>query len=378
MRRINPFPFAIALTAALAAAGCGGDAVGVPRAARSAPEPVDRSIASYLDRTLPKGPGGTVVAARGAELVHCKGFGLADRTAGTPATCDTVHDVMSITKQFTAAAIMKLEMMGRLRTTDRIGTILGPVPADKRGITLHHLLTHTAGLAEGLGDDYEPVSRDEMLAKALKSKLVSRPGEEFHYSNTGFSVLAAIVEKVSGTSYERFLAKYLFAPAGMTRTGYVLPKFSRSEVSVEYDEDGASQGRPFDHPWAADGPYWYLRGNGGMLSTGRDMFKWHRALLGDTILSAAAKAKMFEPHARIPKTEAAYGYGWGVLHTKDGRVGWHNGGNDWSFASYSRILHDGTMVYWVTNQAAQAGRWNLEERELEMNQALADRTRDAD
>lgn len=176
------------------------------------------------------------------------------------------------------------------------------MPADKRGITLHHLLTHKAGLAEGLGDDYEPVSRDEMLDKALKSKLVSRPGTEFHYSNTGFSVLAAIVEKVSGTSYERFLAKHLFAPAGMTQTGYVLPKFSRAQVAVEYDEEGASQGRPLDHPWAADGPYWYLRGNGGMLSTGRDMFRWHRALLGDTILSAAAKARMFEPHARIPGT----------------------------------------------------------------------------
>ncbi|SFN32294.1 CubicO group peptidase, beta-lactamase class C family [Actinomadura madurae] len=376
MQRINPLSFAMALTTALALTGC-GSAMGVPRAARSA-EPVDRSIARYLDRTLPNGPGGTVVAARGAELAHCKGFGLADRTSGSPASCDTVYDVMSITKQFTAAAIMKLEMMGRLRTTDRIGTVLGPVPADKRGITLHHLLTHKAGLAEGLGDDYEPVSRDGMLGRALKSKLVSRPGTEFHYSNTGFSVLAAIVEKVSGTSYERFLAKHLFAPAGMTQTGYVLPKFSRAQVAVEYDEEGTSQGRPLDHPWAADGPYWYLRGNGGMLSTGRDMFRWHRALLGDTILSADVKARMFEPHARIPGTEAAYGYGWGVLHTKDGRVAWHNGGNDWSFASYSRILRDGTMVFWVTNQASQADQWNLEDRELEMNQALADHARDTD
>ncbi|NDU71846.1 serine hydrolase [Actinomadura sp. DSM 109109] len=377
MRRISPLPLALALTAALAAAGCGGAATGVPRAARSTPDPVDRSIARHLDRTLPEGPGGTVVAARGSELAHCGGFGLADRAAGTPATCDTVYDVMSITKQFTAAAIMKLEMMGRLRTSDRIGTILGPVPADKRGITVRHLLTHTSGLAEGLGDDYEPVSRDAMLRRALASELVSRPGAEFHYSNTGFSVLAAIVEKASGTGYERFLATHLFAPAGMTRTGYVLPRFSRAQVAVEYDENGVSQGRPFDHPWAADGPYWYLRGNGGMLSTARDMFRWHRALLGDTVLNAAAKAEMFEPAARIPGTGASYGYGWGVLRTRDGRVAWHNGGNDWSFASYSRILRDGTMVWWVTNQASQADRWNLEEGELEMNQALADLARDA-
>lgn len=79
-----------------------------------------------------------------------------------------------------------------------------------------------------------------------------------------------------------------------------------------------------------------------------------------------------------PRHRAAYGYGWGVLHTKDGRVAWHNGGNDWSFASYSRILRDGTMVFWVTNQASQADQWNLEDSELEMNQALADHARDTD
>ncbi|MYU65761.1 serine hydrolase, partial [Streptomyces sp. SID69] len=82
-----------------------------------------------------------------------------------------------------------------LRVTDRIDRYLGPVPEDKRGITLHQLLTHTAGLPEGLGDDYEPVSRAEMLDEAMKARLRSVPGEEFHYSNVGYSLLAAVVEE---------------------------------------------------------------------------------------------------------------------------------------------------------------------------------------
>ncbi|WP_220448211.1 serine hydrolase domain-containing protein [Nonomuraea diastatica] len=198
--------------------------------------------AAFLARTLPEGPGGTVVTARGGRIVHCQGFGLADRAARTPATCDTVYDVMSITKQLTAAAILKLETMGRLRTSDPISAHLGPVPPGVGGITVHHLLTHTAGLPEALGDDYDVLSREDMLAGALASEPLSAPGERFRYSNLGYSVLAAIIEKVSGLGYERFLAEHLFAPAGMTSTGYVLPRWDRSQVAVEYDAPGRQQG----------------------------------------------------------------------------------------------------------------------------------------
>ncbi|WP_206681614.1 serine hydrolase [Actinomadura sp. J1-007] len=293
-------------------------------------------VQEYLERTLPKGPGGSVAAARGGRLVHCAGFGWADRERRIPAGCDTAYDIMSMTKQFTAAAVMKLELMGRLRTGDRMGRYLGPVPADKRRITLHHLLTHTSGL-EDVGDDYDPVSRDAMLRAALGSRPASVPGAEMRYSNLGYSVLAAIVEKVSGMPYERFLRRHLFGPAGMAHTGYVLPRWRRGQVAVEYDSRGRRMGRPFEHPWAADGPYWYLRGNGGLLSTPRDMYRWHRALNGDAVLPAAAKRKMFTPYAVAgegPEGKLYYGYGWGVLPRSElGRVVEHDGGNDWSFGS---------------------------------------------
>jgi CubicO group peptidase (beta-lactamase class C family) len=345
---------------------------GVLACSPAPPRPPSGPVGDHLARTLPDGFGGTVLAARDGDITYCEGFGLADRDSGTAATCDTVYDVMSITKQFTAAAVLKLEMMGKLRVSDPIGRHLGPVPADKRGITLHHLLTHTSGLVEGLGDDYDVIPREDMLAGALASRLVSSPGEEFHYSNLGYSVLAAVVEKASGLGYEQFLAQRLFLPAGMRDTGYVIPRWSPERVAVEYDETGTSQGRPYDHPWAEDGPHWNLRGNGGMLSTARDMFRWHRALTDDTVLSASARQELFTPRVRIPGMDVWYAYGWAILDTAPGRTAWHNGGNDWSLANYARELPDGAMTYWVSNQAHTED-WNLEEVELDLTKEILER-----
>ena len=319
-------------------------------------------VEGVLDRVLPAGASGTLVAVRGGETLHCGGFGMADRAARVPASCDTVYDVMSMTKQFTATAIVKLETMGRLRVTDPIGRYLGPVPADKRAITVQQLLTHTSGLVEALGGDYERLSRRGMVARALASRLRSAPGAEHRYSNVGYSLLAAIVEQASGMGYERFLATHLFAPAGMTQTGYVLPRWKRTRVAVEYDAHGRPHGRPFDHPWAADGPYWNLRGNGGMLSTARDMARWHRALQGGRILDARAKRELLAPRVREePGGDAFYGYGWVVQRTAAGKVVWHNGGNAWSYGELTRLPGDGTMVFWVTNRSRDAAaRWSFE------------------
>ncbi|GAQ66959.1 serine hydrolase domain-containing protein [Streptomyces scabiei] len=357
---------ALGVLAPLPAGGQGGDA---------GPPGGDPSIAGFVRRTLPRDGGGTVLAARGDELAYCAGFGAADRAAGIAASCRTVYDVMSMTKQFTAAAILKLEVMGRLRVTDRIDRHLGPVPQDKRGITVEHLLTHTSGLVEGLGDDYDPVSREELVRGALASKLRSAPGAEFHYSNTGYSLLAAIVEKASGEGYEAFLARQLFEPAGMRRTGYVLPRWPRRLVAVEYDDRGRSRGRPFDHPWAADGPYWNLRGNGGMLSTAEDVFRWHHALLGEEVLPARARDKLFEPRVREPGSTGSYGYGWSVTDTPDGPFAWHDGGNDWSLGLLGRSPADGVLVFWISNQASRAGEWNLEDVAQELTLGLVERVR---
>lgn len=353
----------IALAISLGTAGC----------ARAAPP--DPGAEHALAARWPAGASGTVLAVRDGRIALCRGIGAADRAAHVAATCDTVYDLMSMTKQFTAAAVLKLETMGRLRTTDPIARFVGSVPPDKQAITIQQLLAHTSGLTEALGDDYDRLSRRGFLRGALASRLRSAPGAEYHYSNVGYSLLAAIVERASGTSYERFLARHLFAPAGMRQTGYVLPRWRRDRVAVEYDARGRSHGTPLDHPWAADGPWWNLRGNGGMLSTARDMFRWHRALQGDAILSSAAKRELFAP--RAPVTAPGYegfssAYGWGLLSTPDGRVAAHTGGNGWSFGVVARFLDDGRMVFWVSNHARQVGRWNLERLDQRLTFAIAD------
>lgn len=349
---------------ALLASGCD------VQAPRPEPEP-DRTDqtdqtdpAVFEPADLPAGSSGTLVAGRDGEMLVCEGWGESDREAGTAATCDTVYDVMSMTKQFTAAAVLKLQMQGRLRVTDRIGTHLDGVPPDKRVITVDQLLTHTSGLVAGLGDDYEALSRDDLVAQAMASDLRWAPGSRYLYSNTGYSLLAAIVEEASGVGYEEYLARELFEPAGMTSTGYVLPEWEEGDVAVEYDADDRSQGRPFDHPWAEDGPYWNLRGNGGLLSTARDMFRWSVALEGDDVLDGDARRALFRPRvSEGTRAGSRYAYGWVVLETPYGTVQWHNGGNDLSYGELLRVPSGSAFVFWVTNQVrSRSGGWDLERR----------------
>lgn len=327
---------------------------GLPEASPSTSTPadvVDKQISRQLRKTLPSGASGSLVAARADELIHCAGFGMADREAGIRADCDTAYDVMSMTKQFTAAAILKLEMLGELHVQQRIGAFFADVPKDKTAITVHQLLTHTSGLVESLGGDYGPLTRDDFVSEALATPLAARPGAAYRYSNVGYSLLAAIIEKVSGMGYEEFLAEQLFSPAGMTSTGYVLPHWAPHQVAVEYDARGRSRGTPLDHPWGADGPYWNLLGNGGILSTARDMFRWHVALDGDQVLDAQAKRQLFRPYVREePGGDTFYGYGWVIVDTGFGTIAVHDGGNSWSYGEVLELLDQDAFVFWVTNQ----------------------------
>jgi CubicO group peptidase (beta-lactamase class C family) len=255
---------------------------------------------------------GNVLVAKGGAVLLRKGDGLADRENGVPYGPDTVFTVGSITKQFTAAAILKLEMQGKLRVEDPIGTYLPGVPEDKQAITIHQLLTHTSGLDSDFAKDFDPVPRDAYVKTILASTLRSRPGEIYFYANSGYSLLGAIVEIASGTSYEAYLHDNLFIPAGMRETGYKLPGWAASRIAVGY-RDGKRWGRLTEKPWAADGPYWALRANGGIHSTLDDMLRWHVALTGEAVLSSVEKNKMYARHvSEGPGADTFYGYGWSI------------------------------------------------------------------
>jgi CubicO group peptidase (beta-lactamase class C family) len=321
------------------------------QAVAASPMPAGSAIAvrldDYLSRLAALGYTGALIVDQGGQTLYEKGFGLADRARGIPITTGTVFSVGSITKQFTAAAILRLEQDGKLRVTDSIGRWLPSVPPDKAGITLHHLLTHTAGLRSDFAPtDYDSVGRDEYVRRAMAAPLESPPGARFSYANAGYSLLAAIVERASGEGYEAYLHDHLFVPAGMRQTGYLLPRWPRETVAHGYLE-GRDWGTILDKPWAPDGPWWQLRGNGGIHSTLGDMVRWSRALDTDVVLNAAERRKLFTPYvAEGPGARSSYGYGWSIERTPDhGTLIQHNGGNRVFVAEYQRFVDRGITIF---------------------------------
>ncbi|MBX2961134.1 MAG: serine hydrolase [Cyclobacteriaceae bacterium] len=286
-----------------------------------------QSLTTFLDDCANHGFRGSVLmAAKGNMVVH-KGYGLADAEAGRAQTAETVFSVGSITKQFTAAGIMKLVDQKKISVSDKLSKFFPEAPEDKKNITIHQLLTHSSGFDGALGDDYDNINAQAFMKLAFASPLNGVPGEQYDYSNVGYSVLGIIIEKVSGVGYEKFLQQYLFKPAGMKRTGYLVPAFQKEELAVGY-RNGTRWGTAMDHPWLNDGPGWHLRANGGMLSTVGDMYKWYKALQANTILSKSVTQQMFSKQmAEDPEGTTHYGYGWVVQNFSDTEFIWHNGGN---------------------------------------------------
>ena len=321
-----------------------------------------RDIENLLADRLPDGANLTLGVVADGGIVYRGDFGTIDHQRGTAAGPDSVYDIGSVTKQFTAAAALALETDGALRVTDAVADHLPDLRVSD--MTIHHLLTHTAGLVDVLGDDYDVLDRDDLIARVSATTPSSAPGERYQYSNVGYSLLGAIIEQTTGTSYEEYLAGRLFAPAGMSNTGYLLPPWKTDDVTIEYDSGSRPRGRPIERTWADDGPYWNLRANGGILSTADDMCRWNLALDGDDVLSASAKARLFTPHTPEEDDSSWYGYGWVLLEESGHRLAWHNGGNDWSYSEILRDLDTGSALFWSTNQVTNADEWDLAESGL--------------
>lgn len=306
-----------------------------------------RALDTYLGRLERLGFTGTVLVAKDGKVVLERGYGLADRDRKIPMAADSVISIGSITKQFTAAAILKLEMRGKLRVEDTIARFWPDAPADKAGITLHQLLTHTAGLRSDYGPtDYEVVTRDAYVGRVLAAPLDMPPGRGHRYSNAGYSLLAAIVELVSGQSYERFLRESLFEPAGMRQTGYRVASWRDGQVARGY-VDGRDWGTISEKLADEKLPYWNLVGNGGVHSTAGDMYRWHLALEGEAVLSKQAKTKFVTPYVvEGPEGDSHYAYGWAIFTTpRKTRLVAHNGGNGVFAADFRRYVDENVVIY---------------------------------
>jgi CubicO group peptidase (beta-lactamase class C family) len=321
------------------------DADADPRVAAVAGDPVGAELDRYMSRLAAYGYSGSVLVARGGRVLLHQGYGLADRARGRPYTAETLFDVASISKQFTAAAILALEMEGKLRVEDPLGRFFPGAPADKAAITLHQLLTHTSGLRDTFGEEYEAVTRQELLRRVFASRLLGPPGRRYRYSNGGYSVLAAVVEVASGHTYDDFLRGRLFGPAGMRHTGFRLPARALALLAHGYTADG-DWGTPLDHPWAPDGPWWDLRGNGGILTSTGDLYRWHLALAGDAVLARPQREKYIRPYVSEGRwAHTDYGYGWSVGKSPTGKLEVsHIGGNGAFESDFRRYLGDDAVI----------------------------------
>lgn len=272
--------------------------------------------------------------------------GYADVTMKRPFTPDTPFEIGSLTKPMTAAAVLKLQDQDRLSVQDPLSTFFPGLPADKAGITLHQLLTHTAGLSLSAKPgpqppDDEPVDKAAFLARTFAEPLMYPPGRGYEYSNAGYGVLAAVVEAVSGKTYERFLEEDVLAPGGATRTGYgddliVGGARTRGGMSIR------------DCCWGAGGPFWNLMGNGGVVTTLDDFVGWRKAFAGGRVVSPAAARAAVTPWAKLRDDPGEEGYGWVLATTGAGRrIEIAAGGNPW-FTTEMRRYPDEGVVSLVT------------------------------
>lgn len=274
---------------------------------------------------------GSVIVVDGGKIVLEKGYGLADRAAKRKVAPDTLFRVGSISKQFTATAVLALAQDGKLALTDPVSKYFPDYPKENLAqdgveVTLHHLLSHTSGLPDPRGTTgFEKIAwrreivPSEQVDLVKGTPLVSKPGSAYAYVNYNFLLAAMIVEKVSGQSFEAFMKTRFFDPLGMKDTGTRLPPADAGRAAVGYYDSAGELTTLTDDPVFKDPDVTLAFGSGQIYSTVQDLARWDRALIGETVLGAAKRDLLFTPNL------GNYGYGW-VIQKKAGiTYEWHNG-----------------------------------------------------
>lgn len=257
---------------------------------------------------------------------------------------ETLVDLGSNTKAATAAVVLKHVERGTLSLDDRLGALLDGVPADKRAITLRQLLTHTAGLPDAVGPDEEKIERDAYLQRVFRTPLASVPGTEYAYSNVGYSLLAALLEKSTGRPFDALLAETLFPGAEIPAIGYELAY--REEASAISGRSLLTVFRKLPihrSSWGGTPVGWNLMGNGGAVATPVNAMTFYEDLVNGRIVDLSLWQGGFAPTGR---ETAGFSYGYGIVRLKepDGTVIYtHAGANivfsvDWRFYPHSGIM----------------------------------------
>jgi len=286
--------------------------------------------ALFADFNQPDAPGASVVIIRDGTIVFAKSYGLADLETKTPNTPETNFRLASVSKQFTAMAVLILRERGKLSLDENLLAFFPEFPAFGKQITVRHLLTHTSGLLayEDLipeGTTLPVLDQDVLRILMTNGTTNTLPtyfpvGSQYRYSNSAYALLALIVQVRSGQTFAHFLKENIFTPLGMTNT-------------LAY-EAGSSvvPNRSYGHSLRTNG--WQrtdqsltssVLGDGGIYSSVTDLFKWDQALYTTKLVSAKTLEEAFTPKTPTDKPGKSYGYGWYLTEHRSAKQIWHSG-----------------------------------------------------
>jgi D-alanyl-D-alanine carboxypeptidase len=335
----------LSLCLSFVAAGAHAQTAAPARAEPAAAE-IDRLLAGIFPSNA---PGAAVLVMHNNQVLLRKGYGLADLELGVPMDPTDVLRLCSITKQFTAVAILQLVEAGKLKLDDDITNYVPDCPTGGNKITLTHLLTHTSGLPS--------IDEQPQWLKAWRQDLTLTqildftrglppdfpPGSDWKYSNTGYILLGAVIEKVSGQSYAQYIQSHIFTPAGMTDSYYANDNRIIPRRVPGYSRDGKQ--------WA-NAPYFSMTQTfsaGALLSTVDDLWKWEQALQEGKLVSLALLAKAYTQGHLPDGRPTRYGFGWQL-----GSIGSHatveHGGGIPGFAAYElRVADAGLYIAILCN-----------------------------
>ncbi|HEX8820583.1 MAG TPA: serine hydrolase domain-containing protein [Archangium sp.] len=338
--------------------GCAG----TPSSARPPPamdvRTVDPLFAAY---DSPEGPGASVVVIHDGQVVLGRAYGLADLQARTPATPETHYRLASLTKQFTAMAILLLVEEGKLRYDDRVVDVLPGFPVYLREVRVRHLLQHTSGIwdYEAFVPDTQSVQvkdRDVLELLSHADRTYFPPGTAVRYSNSGYAVLALLVERVGGMPFARFLHERIFAPLGMRST--VAHEEGVSTVSRRaYGYVADSKGfRPRDQS-----PTSAVLGDGGIYSSVAELVAWNAALDRHALVSAETQRLAWTPATLPDGSSARYGFGW-FIDEDQGRVRLSHHGETSGFTNAIVKYPEQRLTVIVLTNRAGGEPWRIAQR----------------
>jgi CubicO group peptidase (beta-lactamase class C family) len=302
-----------------------------------APTPEKLADALFSHIVASNGPGAALLIARDGKILLAKGYGMADVERRIPFSAVTESRIGSITKQFTSAAILRLQERGKLSIDDKLTNYFPGFPRGQE-VTLRHLLTHTSGIRSYtdkpgfLAGVSHPIKPEDLINSFKNEPFDFEPGKKWHYDNSGYFLLGKIVEKVSGQSYGDFLQSNFFAPLGMSNTGvyHAGAGLEHEALGYSFSSDGKfSKALNWDMSWAG--------GAGALYSTVEDLYRWDEALFGGKVLSETSLKAAWTPvkteEVKDDNSGIGYGFGWAISRLRGAEEIVHSGGLD-GFSSF--------------------------------------------